>query len=121
VQYFFPDAAARKAGKPVKFELEYTTFHKDALRPANGTDAGAFLYPIPPVHLPRSVGEKAKWTPYKMEDLTVRSWMKLARKLADGEANAKLRERFRTYMTVGLGAEEAKAAGEGDADSLASD
>jgi endopolyphosphatase len=111
VQYFFADAASRKAGKPVKFELEYTTFHKDALLPANGTDARAFVYPIPPRHLPRSLEDKGKWTPYKMEDLTVKNWMKLARKLADG-GDTKLRERFRTYMTVGVGAEEPKEAGE---------
>jgi endopolyphosphatase len=39
-----------------------------------------------------------------MKDLTIGSWLTLARKLGDGQKE-KLRKRFRNYMTVGEDAE----------------
>jgi endopolyphosphatase len=105
-QFFFPAVGTRKAGKAPVFKLEYTTFRRDALRPGNGTDPAGFVYPIPLAHLPRSLDAKPKkWTPYGMPDLTVGSWLKLARRLAD-EQEGRLRARFKTYMTVGVGAPE---------------
>jgi endopolyphosphatase len=106
---------AHKAKKAPVFELEYTTFRTDVLRPKNGTQAevagaGGVIYPIPPSHLPRSLrpgGDahgKTKRTPYAMQDLTVSSWLKLARTLGN-TTEEKMRARFRTFMTVSAGGE----------------
>jgi endopolyphosphatase len=104
-------------GKWPPYELEYTTFGPDALRPANVTANGTteeaartFDYPIPSARLPRSlrangtIGGRSRRTPYVMKDLTVGSWLTLARKLGDAQKE-KLRKRFRNYMTVGEDAE----------------
>ena len=102
---------------PPKWKLEYLTFALPALHPppptavaSNDSDADAqkkkdgFMYPIPLKHLPRKLRDanvtKSKFAPYAMEDLTIPSWMRLARKLSD-RGHRKLRKRFRRYMFLG--------------------
>jgi endopolyphosphatase len=114
LQYYIPDLAAANKSKKPQFKLEYTTFPVTRLHPpaqaptqTNGSsEAGAFefRYPIPLKRLPRSLRNssrsRSKLAPYKMDDLTVRSWTKLATKLGRDEKK-KLREKFRRYLYVG--------------------
>jgi endopolyphosphatase len=61
-----------------------------------------FAYPVPPKLLPKSLRKpgvkKSKYTPYKMKDLTIASWIRCGRRLVDKK---KLRKRFRKYMFAG--------------------
>lgn len=93
---------ANKTNKP-RFELEYVTFPVEKLAPQELREDE---YPIPLRHLPEALkqaaaeGGKSKFAPYKMGDLTVGSWVGLARKMAD-ERSEKLRRRFKKYMFGG--------------------
>jgi len=101
-QYYLPDlASANKTHKP-KYKLEYLTYRARALHPQNNeTD---FQYPVPLSNLPGSLQNgtvtESKYTPYRMDDLTIGSWMKLARTLAE-PTQKKLRRRFKKYMYMG--------------------
>lgn len=88
-----------------KFELEYLTYDLDLLHPGPGQETqGEFAYPIPIKHLPKSLREpgttKSKYAPYRLKDLTIPSWIRLARQLGE-EKDKKLRKVFRKYMTLG--------------------
>lgn len=117
-QFYMPDLNGTKKHPP-KYKLEYMTFKPANLHPAlplpgsNLTEdidevAKKFWYPIPLQHLPRSLRngttvrekKKSKFAPYKMEDLTIPEWLKLARKLGKAK-NEKLRRKFREYMYMG--------------------
>jgi len=106
-QYFIPKLEdADKVNHP-RFKLEYTTFPAAMLRPAKGQNETEFRYPIPLKHLPKSIrkGEvKNKYFPYEMKDLTVGSWMDLARKLGDMSSSnsTHLRKKFRQFMYLEL-------------------
>jgi endopolyphosphatase len=62
------------------------------------------VYPIPLDQLPEELRNgtvtKSRYAPYHMKDLTIASWVKLGRKLAD-DKNAKLRKKFKKYMFGG--------------------
>ncbi|KAI0045296.1 hypothetical protein FA95DRAFT_1607798 [Auriscalpium vulgare] len=95
-QYYLPgERVMNKTHRP-QFKLEYLTYRASALVPAEGDE-----YPVPPRHLPGSLrggnGTGTKYTPYGMEDLTLGSWLRLARALGGG-TKGKLRGRFRRYM-----------------------
>ncbi|EIN10626.1 endopolyphosphatase [Punctularia strigosozonata HHB-11173 SS5] len=105
-QYYLPEKQLKKAtaNRPPKWKMEYLTYPVTALHP--NADAGEgdadFIYPVPVRHLPRSLRDnttatKSKFAPYKMEDLTIPSWLKLARRLGAPEGE-KLRARFKRYM-----------------------
>lgn len=103
---------ASETQKP-DFKLEYVTFQPERLHPSERIEGGAgneFTYPIPLENLPRSLRagnvSASKFTPYGLEDLTVGSWMSLARRLAE-ERRDELRKQFRQYMYLGA-AEEGK-------------
>ncbi|KAK0468387.1 Metallo-dependent phosphatase-like protein [Desarmillaria tabescens] len=103
-QYYIPDLAdGNKTHKP-HFKLEYTTYSPLDLHPATTEEDGEFVYPIPLGNLPKSLRkgpvEKSEYTPYGMRDLTIGSWVELARRLANGKEN-KLRKRFREFMYIG--------------------
>jgi len=88
-----------------KFELEYLTYDLDLLYPGGGQETQEeFAYPVPIRHLPKSLREpgttKSKFAPYRLKDLTIPSWIRLARQLG-GEKDKKLRRVFRKYMTLG--------------------
>jgi len=124
-QYYMPDLNGSRKHPP-KYKLEYVTFKPANLHPPRTTSLNGsedvlaedesakekFWYPIPLRHLPRSlrngtaVGEKkkSKFAPYKMEDLTIPEWLKLARKLGRAKKE-KLRRKFRQYMYMGADAE----------------
>ena len=78
--------------KPV-FELEYVTFPVEKL--AEGEE-------IPLRHLPEELktGGKSRYAPYSMDDLTIESWVQLARRVADSK-RVKLRKRYKKYMFGG--------------------
>jgi len=86
-----------------KWELEYMTYGLSAFE-KNGTNESQEV--IPRQNIPKSLrhGGGAKYAPYSLEDLTIPSWIGLARKLGDGE-NRKLRKKFRGYMFMGHGEE----------------
>ena len=69
----------------------------------NQTD---FHYPVPLKRLPKVLRNNntaaTKYTPYGMKDLTISSWVQLAKDLCDPE-NKKLRKRFKKYMFMGKG------------------
>ena len=94
-----------KSDRP-KFKLEYLTYSLDALHPRDQEEAGEFEYPIPLKQLPKRLREgnetSSKFAPYQMEDLTIGSWVGLARRLGD-PTRKKLRKRFKQYMYMGEG------------------
>ncbi|KAH6917815.1 endopolyphosphatase [Coprinopsis sp. MPI-PUGE-AT-0042] len=106
-QYNIPHLEEADKKHPPTFELEYTTFRPSALHPspnASAAELASFVYPIPLDQLPEELRDptvkKSRYTPYHMKDLTIASWVKLGRKLAD-EKNVKLRKKFKKYMFAG--------------------
>ncbi|KAJ3880320.1 Metallo-dependent phosphatase-like protein [Lentinula edodes] len=102
-QYFIPDLKDNDKSHPPRFELEYTTLPASVLLPEEGQNLTVFRYPIPLRNLPNSLREgkmKKKYFPYEMKDLTIGSWLDLARRLGDVKEK-KLREKFRQYMYLG--------------------
>jgi endopolyphosphatase len=87
-----------------KFKLEYLTHRLDALHPGDVEGSLEFQYPIPLKQLPKSLREgnvtSSKLAPYEMDDLTIPSWVELARRLGD-PSRKKLRKRFKQYMYMG--------------------
>ena len=102
LQYYIPDLGEANETHPPNFELEYLTYQVESLHP-HGTEQ-EFVYPVPVRHLPEDLREpgleKSRYCPYRMEDLTIPSWIRLARQLSK-EKRQKLRKRFRRYMFVG--------------------
>ena len=102
-QYYLPEDRLNRAKKP-KFKLEYLTHKLEALHPEDGRRSEEFHYPIPLKELPKSIREgnvtSSKFAPYGMEDLTIASWVRLARRLGD-PSRKKLRRRFKRYMYMG--------------------
>lgn len=106
-KYYLPDLGSADENNKPKYELEYLTFRPTALHPPdNETD---FHYPLPLRNLPHSLRNEtittSKYTPYHMDDLTIPSWIQLARTLAK-PSNKKLRKRFKNYMFMGGKEEE---------------
>jgi len=104
-QYYLPEErVVNKTDKPPKFKLEYLTHNLDVLYPGDTKEAAEFEYPIPLKQLPKSLREgnvtSSKFAPYRMEDLTITSWVELARRLGDS-SRKKLRRRFKQYMYMG--------------------
>ncbi|KAI0081809.1 endopolyphosphatase [Panus rudis PR-1116 ss-1] len=100
-QYYIPNLNGT-GKRPPKFKLEYLTFAPTSLHPP-ATGARGW-YPIPLKNLPRSLRNatvtRSKYAPYRMADLTIPSWVKLAQRLAKPR-QTKLRGRFRRYMYMG--------------------
>lgn len=106
-QFYLPDIAKGNETYKPKFKLEYTTFPISSLHPPNDTTlARTWIPPIPKHLLPHSLRNmsrtKSKYTPYRMTDLTIPSYITLARKLAK---NHKLWKRFVDFMYMGAGEE----------------
>lgn len=101
-QYYLPDLGKASESYTPKWKLEYMTYGLSLFE--NGTDESEEV--IPSKNLPKALrdGEGAKYAPYSMEDLTIPSWIKLARKLGDKE-NKKLRKKYKKYMFMGHGEE----------------
>ncbi|KAF4574592.1 hypothetical protein EYR36_005940 [Pleurotus pulmonarius] len=100
-QYYLPNLEnANKSHKP-KFKLEYLTFPLSKLHPDGDAVKQKFDYPVPVHHLPRSLQEgnvsTSRYAPYSMEDLTIGSWVELARRLGNSK-ESKLRKRFKKLM-----------------------
>ncbi|KAH9482671.1 Endopolyphosphatase [Psilocybe cubensis] len=98
-QYFMPSLElANKTHGPL-VELEYVTYAVEKLHPQG--EGREFVYPVPVKLLPEELRDpgvaKSRYAPYGMEDLTIRSWIRLAGRLAD-DKRQKLRKRFRKYM-----------------------
>lgn len=103
-QYWMPKVEKYDARDTPEYELEYLTF--SLLRLHTGGVAGrtSNTQPLIPLeNLPEELRDvevkKSKYAPYEMEDLTIPSWVELARKI--GKEGGKLRKRFRKYMYVG--------------------
>ncbi|KAJ4478099.1 endopolyphosphatase [Lentinula aciculospora] len=103
-QYFIPHLKdADKSHHPPRYRLEYTTLPASALLPGKGQNKTEFRYPIPLRNLPKSVRKgkmKKKYFPYGMQDLTIGSWLELARRLGNTKEK-ELRKKFRQYMYLG--------------------
>lgn len=102
-QYFLRDQALGNATHPPKYKLEYLTFSPEALHPPNDTAlAKAWKAPIPRHLLPRSLRNvsrtRSRFAPYRMKDLTIPRWIRLARKLAKREP---LWRKFVRFMYMG--------------------
>lgn len=102
-QYYLPDLANANETYTPKWELEYMTYGLSVFE-KNGSDEAPEV--IPWENIPKSLrkGRGAKYAPYSMDDLTIPSWIELARKLGDGK-NRGLRKNFRKYMFMGHGEE----------------
>ncbi|KIY49244.1 endopolyphosphatase [Fistulina hepatica ATCC 64428] len=119
-QYYIPADVLHdskdKKHKPT-FKLEYLTFRPSDLHPSSDSSDGETgntadfeelkdeaWTPIPMRHLPKSLRNstvtKSKYAPYRMPDLTIGSWVKLARKLGN-PTKEKLRNKFKKYMYLG--------------------
>ncbi|KAI0921857.1 hypothetical protein AcW1_004280 [Taiwanofungus camphoratus] len=103
-QYNLPSLEASDKKHRPKYKLEYLTFPVSSLHPPHEEAKPAFWYPIPLRHLPQSLRNatitESKYAPYRLADLTIPSWTDLAQRLA-GDAEKKLRKRFRKYMYMG--------------------
>jgi len=79
------------------------TYSVANLHPRRGLEDD-FQYPIPLKHLAaplrNATTSKSRYAPYGMADLTIGSWIKLARRLGDS-SHPRLRKRFRKYMFGG--------------------
>ena len=102
-QYYLPDLGNASEKYTPKWELEYMTYGLSVFE-KKGSDESQEI--IPRKNLPKSLrnGGGSKYAPYSLEDLTIPSWIGLAKKLGDGE-NRKLRKKFRKYMFMGHGEE----------------
>jgi len=102
-QYYVPGLDEANKTNPPQVELEYLTYRLDALHPDPERDSEGFTYPVPLKLLPKSLRKPglktSKYTPYEMKDLTIPSWIQLARGLVDEK---KIRKRFRQYMFAEL-------------------
>jgi len=107
-QYYLPTLEDSDEKHRPKYKLEYLTHAVSSLHPPRQEAAAKFHYPIPLKHLPRSLRNatisRSKYAPYDLADLTIPSWLELARRLAD-PAETTLRKRFRRYMYMGAGGE----------------
>ncbi|EIW71731.1 hypothetical protein TREMEDRAFT_27201, partial [Tremella mesenterica DSM 1558] len=95
-QFYLPDMDQNKNHQP-EWKIEYTTHRVEHLIPSN-TSMNLQLQPPPiPLHLLPESFEKAlkKITPWKMKDLTIGSYVKLARKLI---ADKKMWKQFQNFM-----------------------
>jgi len=103
VQYYLPDLADASETYTPKWKLEYMTYGLSMFE-KNGSDGAPEV--IPRQNIPKSLrnGRGDKYAPYSMDDLTIPSWIELARRLGDGE-NRELRKKFRKYMFMGHGEE----------------
>ncbi|KAJ3997021.1 Metallo-dependent phosphatase-like protein [Lentinula boryana] len=102
-QFFIPHLKDADKSDPPHYKLEYTTFPASVILPEEGQNQTEIWYPIPLRNLPKSVRNgkmKKKYFPYGMQDLTIGSWLDLARRLGDIKEK-KLRKRFRQYMYLG--------------------
>ncbi|KAJ7682793.1 endopolyphosphatase [Mycena polygramma] len=86
-QYYIPHLEDGNKTNAPSFKLEYVTYEPAKLGGSDG------VYPVPRKNLPSKV--KKKQTPYRLEDLTVGSWVGLARGMG---ASKKLRSLFKRYM-----------------------
>ncbi|KAJ3778876.1 endopolyphosphatase [Lentinula raphanica] len=104
-QYFIPHLKDANKFDDPEYKLEYTTMDASVLLPREGQNRSSFWYPIPMRNLPKSIQNgkmKEKYFPYNMEDLTISSWLELARRLGDSKER-RLREKFKEYMYLGGG------------------
>ncbi|TFK21831.1 endopolyphosphatase [Coprinopsis marcescibilis] len=102
-QYNIPNLHEANKTNPPRFELEYITYDPKNLYPDTDTDLESFVYPVPPQQLPEELRQpvaKSPYAPYRMQDLTIPSWVKLGRRLAD-QSRVKLRKKFKKYMYGG--------------------
>lgn len=88
---------------PPKYKLEYLTFPLEALHPPNDTTlAKNWRRPIPRHLLPHSLHNvsrtRSRYAPYRMKDLTIPRWIRLARKLAKRQP---LWNKFVGFMYMG--------------------
>ncbi|KAF7971117.1 hypothetical protein HWV62_22052 [Athelia sp. TMB] len=101
-QYYLPNLDSADKHHAPKYKLEYMTFRPQDLHPHNNETH--FHYPVPLRNLPKSLRNdtvtKSKYAPYRMKDLTIPSWIKLAYKLADPKRK-KLRKKFKKFMFMG--------------------
>lgn len=105
-QFYLPDLKTANKTHPPSWELEYVTYRLSALHPspnASNAETAAFVHPIPPRLLPLELRNvtgmnTSELAPYDMEDLTIQSWLKLARRLVKDK---KLWKKFKKYMYLG--------------------
>lgn len=99
-QYIMPNLDEANKTHPPVFELEYVTFPVEMLQ----AEAERDNFLIPARHLPGELlaenTTKSKFAPYSLPDLTIPSWVRLAKRIAD-EKRVKLRKRFKKYMFSG--------------------
>ncbi|KAJ7283642.1 endopolyphosphatase [Mycena rebaudengoi] len=86
-QYYIPHLEEANKTHPPSFKLEYVTYEMSALNGSGG------VFPVPPKNLPHHM--KKRQRAYGLADLTVGSWVALARRIA---ANKKASSVFGRYM-----------------------
>ncbi|KAI6113670.1 hypothetical protein EV401DRAFT_2090727 [Pisolithus croceorrhizus] len=104
-QYWMPKVEEYEARDTPEYELEYLTFSLSRLHGGGRISNAQPLIPLEnlPEELRDSGVDKSKYAPYEMDDLTIPSWVELARRI--GKDGSKVSKRFRKYMYVGGKAE----------------
>lgn len=104
-QYWMPKVEEYDARDTPEYELEYLTFSLSRLHGGGRISNTQPLIPLEnlPEELRDSGVDKSKYAPYEMDDLTIPSWVELARRI--GKDGSKVSKRFRKYMYVGGKAE----------------
>ncbi|KAG9024164.1 Endopolyphosphatase [Tulasnella sp. JGI-2019a] len=98
-QFVIPDLDGHKRSDPPKYEIEYMTYPLASLAPPSN-------WPVPQHLLPESLRNLTEiptnmtsvHAPFGLKDLTIPSWIKLARKLSKKK---KLFKKFKTFMYQG--------------------
>lgn len=106
-QFYMPRLAEFDQTHDPEFELEYMTFPLSRLHPnQEAQDITNHQYVIPLRLLPEELRQpgavESVYTPYKLDDLTIPSWLDLATRLTKDE---ELRLKFKEFMYMG-GVEE---------------
>jgi endopolyphosphatase len=112
-QYYLPDLGESKKKSPPRYRMEYMTFDIDAIRPPNHNETSVpdgemlrkrvhWVPPVPKHLLPKSLRDgnrtRSKFAPYKMNDLTIPSWIEFARELGGSK---RLWKQFIGFMYMG--------------------
>ena len=109
-QFYLPNLDDAGKKQEPKFRLEYVTYPVSMIHPPSDNQTGRQQQCILPLrHLPRSLQNEtrtsSKYAPYRMEDLTIPSWLKLAHRMVQPK-HEKLRDKFRRYMYMGSDLED---------------
>jgi endopolyphosphatase len=99
-----PGLSSANATHPPKYELEYVTYPLSSFHPPTNEPVPQHLLPSSLRNLTEAPSSGSNMAPFGMDDLTIPSWLKLARKLAETKENGKPKKKwklFKKFMYMG--------------------